>query len=133
MWTYIIIIIGLIIIKFLYDTAKQSSRVKSEGGIRKKYNVLIEHFLSGHERCRILQESNTFVSVGVSGPAGSQIYSIYPSYGNVTILMEMKNNPLFGNMKLEWTFPENMNQEHMILNINKDIEAKFSNFYNQFK
>ena len=47
--------------------------------------------------------------------------------------MEMKNNPLFGNMKLEWTFPENMNQEHMILNINKDIEAKFSNFYNQFK
>ena len=73
------------------------------------------------------------MSVGVSGPAGSQIYSIYPSYGNVTILMEMKNNPLFGNMKLEWTFPENMNQEHMILNINKDIEAKFSNFYNQFK
>ena len=74
MWTYIIIIIGLIIIKFLYDTAKQSSKVKSEGGIRKKYNVLIEHFLSGLEGCRILQESNTFVSVGVSGPAGSQIY-----------------------------------------------------------
>lgn len=129
MWTFIIVIVAFIIIKFIYDSVKQSSKVKAEGGIRKKYSFLIDHLLSGHERCRILQDTNTFVSVGIIGPAGSQIYYIYPSYGNVSIRMEIKNNPIFGNMKMEWTFPENMAQEDMIQNINQGIENKFSSMY----
>lgn len=129
MWTFIIVVLAFIIIKFIYDSMKQSSKVRSEGGIRKKYSVLIDHLLSCHENCRILQDNNTFVSVGIIGPAGSQIYHIYPSYGNVSIRMEIKNNPIFGNMKMEWTFPENMDQEDMIQNINKGIENKFSSMY----
>lgn len=126
MWTFIIVIGVLIIGKFLFDTARQSSKIKEQGGIRQKYSILINKFLQGHERCRILQSSNTLVSVGVQGPAGSQIYYIYPTYGNVTIRMEMKNNPLWGNMKMEWTFPENMDQNLMIEKINNDIENKFT-------
>ena len=126
MWTFIIVIVVFIIGKFLFDTAKQSSDIKDQGGIRQKYSILINHFLQGHERCRILQSSNTFVAVGVQGPAGSQIYYLYPTYGNVTIRMEMKNNPLWGNMKMEWTFPENMDQNLMIEKINNDIENKFT-------
>ena len=129
MWTFIIVLVSFIIIKFIYDSVKQSSKVKSEGGIRKKYSVLIDHLLSGHERCRILQDTNTFVSVGIIGPAGSQIYHIYPSYGNVSIRMEIKNNPIYGNIKMEWTFPENMDQEEMIQNINQGIKTKFSSMY----
>lgn len=126
MWTFIIVIVVCIIGKFLFDTAKQSSDIKDQGGIRQKYSILINHFLQGHERCRILQSSNTFVAVGVQGPAGSQIYYVYPTYGNVTIRMEMKNNPLWGNMKMEWTFPENMDQNRMIEKINIDIENKIT-------
>ena len=126
MWTFIIVIGVLIIGKFLFDTAKQSSEIKGQGGIRQKYSILINNFLQGHERCRILQSSNTFVAVGVHGPAGSQVYYIYPTYGNVTIRMEMKNNPLWGNVKMEWTFPENMDQNLMIEKINNDIENKFT-------
>lgn len=130
MWTFIIAIVAFIILKFIYDSVKQSSEVKAEGGIRKKYSVLINHFLNSHERCRVLQDSNTFVSVGIIGPAGSQIYHVYPSYGNVSIRMEIKNNPIFGNMKMEWTFPEDMDQEDMIHNINKGIENKLSSMCN---
>ncbi|MDE6278035.1 MAG: hypothetical protein K2M06_08005 [Muribaculaceae bacterium] len=68
------------------------------------------------------------VAVGIVGPGGSQIYYIYPSFGNVTVRMEMKNNPVFGFMKLEWTFPENMDQEEMIMKINKGLEEKFTAF-----
>lgn len=132
MWGFIITIFILIVIKFIYDTSKQSSKIKSEGGVRKKYALLVDHFLSGHERCRIIQNDNTFVSVGVTGPAGSQIYYIYPSYGNVTIRMEIKNNPLLGNMKMEWRFPENMDQEHMIEKINHDIEQHFMSLTNKY-
>lgn len=129
MWTFIIVLVAFTIIKFIYDSVKQSSKVKSEGGIRKKYSVLIDRLLSAHEKCRILQDTNTFVSVGIIGHAGSQIYHIYPSYGNVSIRMEIKNNPLFGNMKMEWTFPEDMDQEDMIQNIYQGIENKISSMY----
>jgi hypothetical protein len=130
MWGFIIVIIALIAIKFIYDTAKQSSKIKSEGGVRMKYAILVDHFLSGDERCRIFQEDNTLVSVGISGPAGSQIYYIFPSYGNVSIRMEIKNNPLLGNMKMEWRFPEDMDQEHMIEKIDYDLEQRFSSLSN---
>lgn len=130
MWTIIIAIIASIIVRFIYkfivDTRKQSSDIKNQGGIRTKYATLVDHFLHANEQCRILREDNTFVAVGIKGLAGSQVYSIYPSYyGKVTIRMEIKNNPLFGNMKEEWTFPEDMNQEYMIMNINKKLEEIF--------
>ena len=44
--------------------------------------------------------------------------------------MEIKDNPLLGNMKMEWSFPEDMNQEHMIEKIDQDIEDKFSSLAN---
>lgn len=133
MWGFIITIVVLIILKFLYDTFKQSSKITSEGGVRKKYATLVECFLSAHENSRILQETNTFVSVGVSGMGGSQIFSIYPTYGNVTITMQIKNNPIMGNLKKKWTFPENMDQEDMIFNINKDILKFMSDFSKRFE
>lgn len=133
MWGFIITIVVLIVIKFIYDTVKQSSKIAADGGIRKKYSTLVEHFLSSHPNCRIIQEANTFVSVGVSGAGGSQVFSIYPSYGNVTIIMQIKNNPIMGNLKKEWTFPENMDQEDMIININKDIEKFMFDFSKRFE
>lgn len=132
MWGFIITIVILFIIKFAYDTVKQSSKIRKEGGVRKKYAILVNHFLSSHERCRIFQDTNTMVSVGVSGSAGSQIYYIYPSYGNVTVRMEVKNNPIWGNMKMEWTFPDSMNQEKMMEKINTDIESRFMPIKNNY-
>lgn len=46
-----------------------------------------------------------------------------------TVCAYVGNNPIFGNMKMEWTFPENMDQEDMIQNINKGIENKLSSMY----
>ena len=132
MVTFIIIIVAFILIKFLYDTFQQSNKIKSEGGIRIKYSKLVDHLLSADSRSRIFQETNTFLSVGITGAAGSQIYYITPAYGNVSIRMEIKNNPLLGNQKLEWTFPENMNQEDMIFKMNKDISEQMENLLNRY-
>lgn len=130
---FIITLVVLILIKFIYDSAKQSGKIKSEGGIRNKYSILINHLLEGHPDCRIYQETNTFVSVGVSSAAGSTMYYIFPSYGNVTIRMEIKNNPLLGNVNKEWKFPENMNQEDMMFKISSDIEQMMLEFSKRFE
>lgn len=132
MWKFIIIIGIIIVLKFIYDTSNQSQKIKEEGGIKKKYSILVNHFLSGDERCQVFQDTNTMVSVGVTGPAGSQIYYIFPSFGKVSIRMEIKNNPLWGNIKMGWEFPESMDQELMIKRINLDIEKRFMKFSNSF-
>lgn len=133
MVTFIIIVAILIIGKFLYDSHKQSSKIKSEGGVRKKYNVLIEYILSLDSRNKIFQETNTFVSVGISGAAGSQIFYIQETFSVVNIQMKVRNNPLFGNLNMEWKFPESMNQEQMLIKMNNDINKKMQSLIDRYK
>lgn len=133
MFTIIIAIIVLVLFKFLFDTFRQSERIASEGGVRTKYAVLIDNLLAADPRNKVFQETNTFISVGISGTAGSQVFYITPAYGHVSIVMEVKNNPLFGNQKMEWKFPEDMNQEHMLMKMNNDIEEKFKTLIERYK
>lgn len=125
MWTFIIIILAIILIKFFYDTANQSSKIREQGGMSKKYSILISDLLKSHDGCRIIQEDNAFIALGVTGSAGSQVFYIYPSYGKVSIRMEIKNNPIIGNKRIEWSFPENMSQEDMLKNIDQGIKEKY--------
>lgn len=126
MGTFIIAVIVVIILKFAIDSFSQSREVKSVGGARQKYAVIVDHLLASDPSAKIYQQSNTFVSVGVSGMAGSQVYYIQPTFGNVTIQMQIKNNPLFGDVKMEWTFPDAMDQNRMIEKIESDILAKMN-------
>ncbi len=123
-----VIVVG-IIIKFAADSTKQSSEVKSQGGMRKKYATLINHILSSDPKAKIFQEENTFISAGVSGIAGSTIFYIQQTYGNVTIQYEVKNNPIVGFLKKEWTFPENMDQDLMWERMNNDIGMVLQNIF----
>ena len=113
MLTFIIVILGLIVGKFIFDSVKQSKEMKLQGGVRKKYAQLIQMILDSDKRVRIIQETNTFVNVGISGPAGSQSYLLHHTFGKLTVQIIIKNNPLLGNMKIERSFPENMDQEEI--------------------
>lgn len=121
MWTFIIIVIGLIVGKFIYDSLSQNKEMKNQGGVRTKYAKLVQALLDSDPRARIIQETNTFVNVGVSGPAGSQSYFLQQNFGKLTVQIVVKNNPLLGNMTIERSFPEDMDQDEMI---NELMEAQ---------
>ena len=44
MWDFIITIVVLIVIKFIYDTVKQSSKIAADGGIRKNIQLSLNIF-----------------------------------------------------------------------------------------
>ena len=133
MVTFIILVVILIVGKFLFDSVQQSNKISSEGGVRKKYKVLIDSLLSADPRNKVFQETNTFVAVGISGAAGSQIFYIQATLGTVTIQMKVNNNPLFGNLNMEWKFPESMNQEHMLIKMNEDISKKMQSLIERYQ
>lgn len=105
MWWFIIAIVAFIAFKFILDSNAQSNAVAKQGGMRKKYSVLVDHFLAGNEHCRIVQENSTFIRVGAANPAASTYFDIAQTYGTVTIQWISKSIPL-GNHKLEWQFNE---------------------------
>lgn len=134
---WVLIAIGIyaayLIVRFAIDSAKQSRNMKSRGGVREKYSILINHILAQDPRIKIFQETSTFVSVGISGIAGSQVYYIQQTFSTVTIQMKIKDNPLLGSFSIEWNFPENMNQQEMINKINSDVETKTKSIIEKYQ
>lgn len=115
---------AFIIIRFTIDMIKQSKEMKNQGGVRKKYSKIVDWALSSHPDSKIFQQDNTLVVVGVTGIAGSQIFFILKTFEAVNIQMKVKDNPLWGNIEMEWTFPENMDQDQIISKIELDVKLK---------
>ena len=114
MWTFIIILVVLFLGKFVVDNLKQSNEIKKQGGIKKKYAKLVHMLLEADPRIRIIQESNNFINIGISGPAGAQSYFLQETFGSLTVQVILKNNQLLCNLTIERSFPEDMDQEEML-------------------
>lgn len=66
-WIIIIGIVVIMLIRFASDYNKQANTVIKQGGMRGKYKTLINHILRQDSSARIIQETNTFISVGLTG------------------------------------------------------------------
>lgn len=132
MWWIIIAVIAIVAFKFIMDSKTQSNAVAKQGGMKKKYSILVEYFLTGNENCRIIQEKSTFIRIGATNPAASTYFDIAQTYGTVTIQWISRSIPL-GNHKLEWRFNEFANQHEMIHQIEHDIETYMGNVLSKFQ
>lgn len=118
-----IIVVGIIVyILFLFfrDREKQKRKIALEGGMRNKYNVLVDYMLSGHQNCKIHQETADSILVGAVSYGGQTSFELVQTFGSVTIAWKAES-PLFGKHKLEWQFPEYTNQEKIIRQINEEL------------
>jgi hypothetical protein len=121
MWTFIIIVVAIIIIKFLYDSQKQNVQVAKEGGMRNKYSLVVHHILDGDSRARIIKETASSIDIGMVSAGGATSFFLTQTYGKLTVQWKMRS-PVFGNHSLEWDFPEFLDQEKMLERMNNDLE-----------
>ena len=133
MLTFIIILLVLFVGKFIIDSFKQSNEMKAQGGIKKKYAKLIQMLLDADPRIKIIQESSTFINVGISGPAGAQSYLLQQTFGMLTVRIVVKNNPLLGNLTIERTFPEDMDQEEIMKELIKAQQEEMTKKLNRYQ
>ncbi len=131
-WIVLIAIVAYVIIKFAIDSNKQADAVIKQGGMRKKYKTLVDNLLSGHPQARIVQETATFLNIGVSNMGGTTSFFITQTFGTVTVEWKI-NSPLFGKHKLEWTFDEFLDQDKMIEKIENDVGKYTMNIMQNFK
>ncbi|MBJ10685.1 MAG: hypothetical protein CMP66_04410 [Flavobacteriales bacterium] len=111
--------------RFFRDLEKQKRKIAIEGGMRIKYSTLVNYMLSGHQNCKVHQESADSILVGAVSYGGQTSFELIQTFGSITITWRSES-PLFGKHKLEWQFPEYTNQEKIINQINSELEDYFA-------
>ena len=128
---FLILIVIFIVIHFAKDSYNESEKVVKESGIRTKYKTLIDNFADPSSGMKILKETNKYICVGMTNSSGSISFHFQHTFRQIDVTFEM-NNMFVGNHKLEWSFPESMNQQEMIEQIETRIRQYMDNVTSKF-
>jgi hypothetical protein len=117
----IISIIVLLVIKLIYDKINQNIKIGKEGGMLNKYRQLVNLILDGHENSKVVRVSKDAIVVECRSISGIIYFRIVQAFGKVAIQWNVENI-VNGKHRLEWSFPEYLNQEKMMLQILIDVD-----------
>lgn len=124
-WVIVIAVVVFIAFKLGSTSGQVVGNVNSSGGMRVKYAKLLENILGGHKDSKIFVETRTYIRAGVSNYGGTTLFHIQQSTGNKVIIQyEVKDNPVVPSYQLEWTFPDDMDQDEMMTVMAMDIQKK---------
>lgn len=119
-WIILISLFAVVFGKFFWDRGKLGRKVVREGGMRKKFELLINSILDREDRAKIIKETSTYLCISASGFGIVTMIEILMAFRSVLITYKVISE-LYGEHKLEWKFPENENQEYILSKINKDV------------
>ena len=129
-WVIIVAVIVFIAFKIGSTSGQVVGSVSSNGGMRAKYARLLENILSGHKDSKVFVETRTYLRAGVSNYGGTTLFHIQQSTGNKVIIQyEVKDNPAVPAFQLEWVFPDDMDQNEMMVVISNDIQKKMVSYF----
>lgn len=114
----ILIVFGLIFLMFLYERNKKLKQISREGGMTRKYSILLDTLLLDPD-ARIVKLDSDFVMVEYNANAIYWRYQLLQTGSYLTISYFQKT--FIGDLKEEWRFPETMNQNLMLEQIRIDI------------
>lgn len=126
MWFAIITFIIVIIIWFLHDRQKMIRKLKEEGGVRNKYEILIKSMLAEHPYSKIFNQNTSFLDLGVSSFGITKLYRLLMTFSTITITYNIKSE-IVGNHSLSWEFRKDDDQEFMYHVIAQDIVKYYEN------
>ena len=129
-WIIIVAIIVFIAFKIGSTSGQVVGSVNNSGGMRVKYARLLENILSGHKDSKVFVETRTYLRAGVSNYGGTTLFHIQQSTGNKVIIQyEVKDNPAVPAFQLEWVFPDDMDQDEMMVVISNNIQKKMVSYF----
>lgn len=129
-WVIIVVVIVFIAFKIGSTSGQVVGSVNNSGGMRVKYARLLENILGGHKDSKVFVETRTYLRAGVSNYGGTTLFHIQQSTGNKVIIQyEVKDNPAVPAFQLEWVFPDDMDQNEMMVVISNDIQKKMVSYF----
>lgn len=132
MWVIIIIIIiitiiiGVITLYAIGHSAHKSeinNRVRMQGGMLNKYADLVSLIKSNDSKTQIFKISSNSIVLGISNIDGTTKFTIIQDVDTITVEWQLKSQT-FGDHRLAWEFPENLDQNKMMIKILNDVKEK---------
>lgn len=122
MWITITLlaIIGIIILANYSHDKEITNRVAGEGGILKKYAVLVNEIKKDDPKPEIIKVTNLSISLRASNIDGYTEFAIKQDADTVRVEWKVGSR-LFGSHKQRWEFPERLDQLNMISKIRSDL------------
>ncbi len=107
--------------------------LKKQGGIRQRYHEVISAFLVPPPDADIfdvsvLNESIKSMTIQVRGATTNYLYSFSQQFNGFNIKFEADLG-IGGEVKKDWTFPDNMNQQLMLEKIGSDMDEIITNAF----
>lgn len=129
-WVIIVAVIVFIAFKIGSTSGQVVGSVNNSGGMRVKYARLLENILNGHKDSKVFVETRTYLRAGVSNYGGTTLFHIQQSTGNKVIIQyEVKDNPAVPAFQSEWVFPDDMDQDEMMVVISNDIQKTMVSYF----
>lgn len=129
-WVIIVAVIVFIAFKIGSTSGQVVGSMNNSGGMRVKYARLLENILSGHKDSKVFVETRTYLRAGVSNYGVTTLFHIQQSTGNKVIIQyEVKDNPAVPAFQSEWVFPDDMDQDEMMVVISNDIQKKMVSYF----
>ncbi len=119
-WAFVIL--AFIIFLFVKDKKEEVVRIAKQGGVKHKYGILINYFLSSHPKMEVQKLSTDSITMAVIEPGVRTEFSIRHGFESVSVFW-LHDSAGYGIHKLNWTFPEFKPQKEMINEIEGDIAA----------
>ncbi|HPO61180.1 MAG TPA: hypothetical protein PLN45_06485 [Exilispira sp.] len=101
-------------------------RILRDGGMRKKYETLINLILQQDKEARVVNEKPSDISIVLTTMSGRVIINILATFRSVTVTW-LLDSYLLGNHKLMWEFDKDEDQEYMFERMNKEINVYMEN------
>jgi hypothetical protein len=121
MWMVIGIIASIFILKFFFDSNQQKEVVQKQGGMLNKYSTLIQIIQSADSGTQIQRITADSVDLVLSNAGGVTAFFLTQTFGRLTVQWKVQS-PIFGNHKMEWDFPEFLDQEKRFEQMSNDLE-----------
>ena len=120
-WIIVLVIIGIVIYFFLRDRDKMlENQVDNFGGMKNKYSLLIE-WLTSDPKARVTKMTRDHIEISCIYPSSVTKFLITENFSSVEVDW-ISNLGVMGNHKLNWSFPNNTNQEQIIEKIGTDLQ-----------
>ncbi len=129
LFTFLIIILAITILRFAKDSYKDYKKVAKEGGIRNKYKDLINYFIDSDPEMKIIKETNMYCNLAAQHYYAYLSFRFQHTFDKINISAYI-NHRYLGDHKLDWVFHENMPQDDMIYHIEKKINEYMNNLTN---
>lgn len=122
MWIILLVVVLVIAFLYLNNKGNEINQTIREGGMIKKYSVIVNSILSEDVRAQVTHVSGDQIHITLLSSGGKTLFILIHNNNHLTIKWKVAS-PVFGSHEKKWTFPSDLDQNIIMEKVLTDLES----------